>query len=92
MSAKEKRRRRRRRKAQRMGLWGLLLLVELVVAAVPAALVALMLIPAGYAARGGPAIGGEWLAIGATFTVAYAVIHNFVCNKLEEVTGSETGR
>ena len=92
MSAKEKRRRRRRRKLRRMGLWGLLFLAELVVAAVPAALVALTLIPAGYTARGSPAIGGEWLAIGATFTVAYAVIHNFVCNKLEEAIGSETGR
>lgn len=90
MSAKEKR--RRRRKAQRMGLWALLFLAELVVAAVPATLVALALIPTGYAARGGPAMGGESLAIAVTFTVAYAVIHNFVCNKLEEVTGRETGR
>ena len=63
-----------------------------VAAAAPAALVALVLIPTGYAARGGPAMGGESLAIAVTFTVAYAVIHNFVCNKLEEVTGSETGR
>ena len=90
MSAKEKR--RRRRKAQWMGLCVLLFFAELVAAAAPAALVALALIPTGYSARGGPAMGGEWLAIAATFTAAYAVIHNFVCNKLEEVTGSETGR
>ena len=86
MSAKEKL--RRRRKAQWMGLCVLLFFAELVAAAAPAALV----IPTGYAARGGPAMGGESLAIAVTFTVAYAVIHNFVCNKLEEVTGSETGR
>ncbi len=92
MSAKEKRRRRRRRKAQRMGLWTLLFLAEAVAAAAPAALVALALIPTGYSARGGPAMGGEWLAIAATFTAAYAAIHNFVCNKLEEVTDGETGR
>ena len=90
MSAKEKR--RSRRKAQRMGLWTLLFLAEAVAAAAPAALVALALIPTGYSARGGPAMGGEWLAIAATFTAAYAAIHNFVCNKLEEVTDGETGR
>ena len=69
MSAKEKR--RRRRKAQWMGLCVLLFFAELVAAAAPAALVALVLIPTGYAARGGPAMGGESLAIAVTFTVAY---------------------
>ena len=66
-----------------MGLWALLFLAEAVAAAAPAALLALVLLPRGYAARGGPAMGGEWLAITATFTAAYAAIHNFVCNKLE---------
>lgn len=82
MSAKEKR--RRRRKVQRAAIWTLILLAELITAAAPAALLAQVLIPTGYAARGYPAVGGERLAIAATFAVAYAVIHHFVCKKLEE--------
>lgn len=84
MSRYEKRRRRRRRKARRICFWTLVFLAELVAAAVPAVLMASALVPAGYVARGYPAIGGEWLAIGAVFTIAYAVIHSIVCSKLEE--------
>ncbi len=84
MSRQEKRRRRRRHEARRIGVWTALVLVEMVVAAASAGVVAAIFVPMGYRERGYWAMGGEWLLVGAVFIAAYTVIHKAVCDKLEE--------
>lgn len=59
-------------------------LFELAVAAAPAGIVAALLVPIGLRERGYWAIGGEWLLIAVIFIAAFAIIHNAVCNTLEE--------
>lgn len=84
MSRQDKRRRRRRRKARKICAWALLILAELVAAAIPAGILAAVLFPICSAARGYRAMGVEWFIVGAMFVGAYTAIHCFVCNKLEE--------
>lgn len=79
---KRHRKQKRPSRARIAGLWGLLILAELTIAAVPAGAVAMLLIPAAYRFRGYPAIGGEWLAIIAIYCGAYALIHRWLCDQI----------
>ncbi len=80
----EKKNTRRKHETQRIVAWMLLMLIEIAAAAVPAVLLAAVLIPMARAVRGYEAIGGEWLAIGVVFCIAYTVIHNRICDKIFE--------
>lgn len=60
----------------------LAVLAELVAAAIPTAMVGVILIPIGYAERGYFGIGGEWLLIAIVFCAAYTAIHCQVCRRL----------
>ncbi len=84
MNRKEKRRRRRRYEARRIFAFALLILLELVAAAIPTGVAAAVLVPICRVVRGYRAMSVEWILIGAVFVAAYAAIHNTVCNKLEE--------
>lgn len=76
------RRRKRRQKLRQIGAWIVLILLELVTAAVPTILAAVILIPLAKAERGYEAFGGEWLMITGTFCIAYSMIHKKVCKKI----------
>lgn len=75
---------RRRKKFRNIGAWTLLLLVELFLSAIPTAITAAVVLPLAYAERGYVAIGSEWLIIALVFCIAYAVIHNKICNAIFE--------
>lgn len=79
---KRRRKQKRPSRARIAGQWGLLMLAELIVAAVPAGAVAMLLIPEAYRFRGYPAIGGEWLAIIATYCGAYALLYHWLCDQI----------
>ncbi len=75
---------RHKRERQRIVAWALLMLIEIVAAAAPVMLLAAMLVPIARAERGYEAIGGEWLAIGTAFCIAFTAIHNHICDKIFE--------
>lgn len=75
---------RRRKKFRKIGAWTLLLLVELFLSAIPATVTAAVALPLAYAERGYAAMGSEWLIIAVVFCIAYAVIHNKICNTIFE--------
>ena len=71
---------RLKRSTKRAMAWAVIFEVELISAAIPTALTALILIPVANAWRGYSALGGEWLAIGAVFYICYCQIHACICN------------
>lgn len=80
----DKKKARRRRKLRRAAAWAVFFAVELLAAAIPAAVAAAILVPLAYGWRGYTATGGEWLAIGAIYCAAFAIIHKVMCDKLWE--------
>lgn len=83
MTRTEVRRRKRRiRKIQQTLAWTVVILFEILVSAAPAAVTAAILIPLTFSERGRMAVGGEWLAIGIVFYIAYRAIHRWVCNRI----------
>lgn len=88
MTMHERQRRRRkeraRRRAKRLAAWTAFYGFELLVAAIPALVLAAVLIPATYDARGKAGMGGEWLAIGIVFWLAYTAVHKWVCKRIFE--------
>lgn len=71
-----------KRKARRAAAWTVLCSIEAIIAAVPAAILAVVLIPFVAAQRGYYAYGGEWFAVLAVFYLAYLFIHKKVCDEL----------
>ncbi|MDE7243123.1 MAG: hypothetical protein K2O18_03985 [Oscillospiraceae bacterium] len=71
---------RRRRKT--WPVWVLIILAELLAAAIPAGIAAAFLLPVSFKARGEFGVGGEWLVILLLFCGAYTAIHRWFCNKL----------
>jgi len=65
-------------------LWVLILVTELLLSAVPAALVAAELLPLAHAERGRMAFGGEWLAVVLVFGIAFYAIRTEVCNRTKK--------
>lgn len=84
---KARRRRMRRQRLLKIGAWTCLILAELIAAAVPATAMAAVLIPLVQMERGYTAQGSEWLAVAVIFCIAYAIIHNLVCNKIYNKEG-----
>lgn len=78
----EKRRMRRREKLQRIGAWTVVIAGELLTAALPAIVTAVILIPIANARRGYAAVGGEWLATIMVFIASYTAIHHKVCKEI----------
>lgn len=68
----------------RAALWAVVILVELVLAAIPAAVAAMFLLPTGFKARGEAAFGVEWLIITLLFCATYTAIHYWFCRKIFE--------
>ncbi len=79
-----RRRRKRRKNLQQIGAWMLLLAVELLITAVPTALLALIFVSLAYAERGYMALGSEWLMTAAVFCITYSITHNRICDKIFE--------
>lgn len=82
MTRVETRHRKRRRKMQQIGAWTVLILFELIVSAVPAALVAAIALPFAYAERGYVGFGSEWLIITAVFCFVYNAVHERICDRI----------
>ena len=80
MTVRQKRRMKRR--IQRTFAWAIFYAFEIVFALVPAALISTIVIPIAMESRGYFAIGGEWLAVLATFYIAYVFIHKRACDIL----------
>lgn len=78
--------RRRKQQARRNLIiaWTVLLAAELAISAIPAALVAAVLLPMALARRGGWTFGAEWLIIAAVFCLTFYAVHNTACDKLME--------
>ena len=62
--------------------WTITCLVEAILAAIPTAILAVMLIPMATRMRGYTAFGGEYLLLGAVYLIAFNIIHRLVCNKI----------
>lgn len=82
MTRAERRRKQRTRKIKRAMAWAVLIAFELAMAAVPAAIMAALLLPIVYAERGGAAIGGEWLLLIVVFCWTFGTVHNKICDRI----------
>ena len=80
--AQARRRRKRRQRLLQIGTLMALILFEILVAVVPAGILAAILLPLVKRARGYTAIGGEWLLILAVFYITYSIIHWWICKKI----------
>ena len=65
-------------------VWVLMLLAELLLSAIPAALIAAELLPLAYAERGRMAFGGEWLAIILVFCTMFYAIRTEIYNRTKK--------
>lgn len=72
------------RKLRVAAILAAMILTELVLAAIPAGIVAAALVPLAERERGYFAIGGEWLAVAITLCSAYCAVHLWLCKKLCE--------
>lgn len=84
MTRIQRRRRKRIRKARRIIAWIMLIAYEIVIAAIPTAVMATVAIPFAYLERGGAGAGGEWILITVVFCWAFRMIHNKVCDRIYE--------
>lgn len=80
--ARKERERRRSLRRLQIFAWAILILCELLVATIPAAAAAGILLPLGRAERGGSAFGVEWLVVAAVFCIAYALAHKYACDRI----------
>ena len=80
--ARKARERRRSLRRLQVFAWAILILCELLVATIPAAVVAEVLLPLGRAARGYASFGVEWLVVAAVFCIAYALAHKYACDRI----------
>lgn len=87
MTRVEARHRKHKRKMQQIGAWTLLILLELIVSAIPAVMVAAIALPFAYEERGYFGIGSEWLVVAIVFCIAYIAVHNRICDR---IFGEET--
>lgn len=84
MTKAERQRRKRRREIQRVLAWTLLVMFELLLAAVPTAITAAIIIPLVYWQRGYYGMGSEWILIIAVFCITYSAVHNRICDRIFE--------
>ena len=63
-------------------VWTIICLVEAILASIPTAILAAILIPLATKMRGYTAFGGEYLLLGFVLLVAFNVIHKWVCKKI----------
>ena len=82
MTRTEARKARERQRRRRITAWSILIFCELLVATIPAAVVAEVLLPLGRAARGYASFGVEWLVVAAVFCIAYALAHKYACDRI----------
>lgn len=80
--AQARRRRKRKAKIQRIAVWTLVYLFELLMSLVPTAVTAALILPYVYSERGGYGIGSEWLLILLVFCFAYRAVHNWICDRI----------
>ena len=71
-----------KRRALRTAAWALVYLFEILTAAVPTAIAAVVFVPWAAHERGYFAVGGEWVLVAFVFFVCYVLIHNAVCDTL----------
>ena len=87
MTRTEKRRaqeRQRSRRRMQITAWAILIICELLVASIPAAITARILLPLGRAARGYSVFGVEHLILAAVFCIAYTLAHKYACDRIFE--------
>lgn len=77
-----RRKQKRRRQMKLVAVWAVVYLVEILMAAAPAALTAAVLIPITLGRRGQFAVGGEWLLIAIIFCLSFWKVHNAVCDRV----------
>ena len=73
-----------KRLLKKVVIWGLILAAKLLLSAIPAAMVAVELLPQAYTERGRMAFGGEWLVIALVFCGAFYAVHAEVCKTTEK--------
>lgn len=78
------RRRRLRGRFRRLFPLAVLITCELLVASIPAAITARILLPLGRAARGYSVFGVEHLIVAAVFCIAYTLAHKYACDRIFE--------
>lgn len=84
MTRTEARKARERQRRRQIAAWSILIFCELLVASIPAIIVAVVLVPLGRAARGYEAFGVEWLIAAAVFCIAYTLAHKYACDRIFE--------
>jgi len=82
--AEARHRRRMRRKVQQITAWTVLILAELITAAIPTVVTAMIILPIAYRERGYLAYGSEWFLIAIVFCAVFGAIHNAVCDRIFE--------
>ena len=82
--ARKARERRRSLRRLQVFAWAILILCELLVASIPAAITARVLVPLGRAARSNSAFGVERLIVASVFCIAYTLAHKYACNRIFE--------
>ena len=76
-----------RRMVKRAAVWAVLIAGEALVAALPAAILAVLLVPTAYMERGYHAIGIEWVIVGLAFCGCYVGVHRWVCDRIFDEGG-----
>lgn len=84
MTRTEARKARERQRRRRFAAWAILIFCELLVASIPAAITARVLLPLGRAARSNSAFGVEHLIVAAVFCIAYTLAHKYACDRIFE--------
>lgn len=84
MTRTEARKARERQRRRQIAAWSILIICELLVASIPATIVAAVLVPLGRAARGYEVFGVEWLIVSAVFCIAYTLAHKYACDRIFE--------
>lgn len=77
---RERRRARKLRRLKQAGALAVLFTVEVLIAAVPTAVTAAIILPMAYAQRGYGAVGGECLLLLLIFCTAYSLAHSRICD------------
>lgn len=77
-----RRQKRRKQKIKRARALIILILAEILTAAVPTALLAAIIFPLAHIERGYYAIGSEWFITAFVFCGTFYMIHNKICDKI----------
>ena len=79
---KKRKNSRLRKQIRYLSRWALVVIIETIMAAVPTALLAVIIVPLANASREHFDIGGEWLVLELVFYITFVIIHNKLCDAI----------